>query len=96
MTPPSVASISQSNCYNAGMATLTIRKLDEAVHERLRARALANNRSLEAEVRHLLEESTREKLDLARELESFHRQMVAKHGLLPDSTELIRELRRSP
>lgn len=78
------------------MATLTIRKLDDGVHERLRERARTNKRSLEAEVRHVLEESTREKLDLARELDQFHQAMVAKHGFLPDSTELMRELRRDP
>lgn len=37
------------------MATLTIRKLDDAVYARLRERAKAHNRSLEAEVRTILE-----------------------------------------
>lgn len=36
------------------MATLTIRKLDDEVYERLRARALRNDRSIEAEARHML------------------------------------------
>lgn len=36
------------------MATLLIRNLDEAVKERLRARARANGRSLEAEARAVL------------------------------------------
>ncbi len=39
------------------MANLTIRNLDDAVVERLKNRAKANNRSLEAEVRDLLERS---------------------------------------
>lgn len=38
------------------MATLTIRKLDDATYERLGERAKRNHRSLEAEVRAILEE----------------------------------------
>lgn len=76
------------------MATLTIRKLDDEVHKRLRARAKANKRSLEAEVRLLLEQSAREPRELAEDLAAFHREMVARHGHLADSTKVIRELRR--
>jgi len=39
------------------MATLTIRKLDDALYQRLGARAKRNNRSLEAEVREILKQS---------------------------------------
>lgn len=38
------------------MATLTIRGLDDAVHRRLRVRAARHGRSMEAEVRAILEE----------------------------------------
>ncbi|HEX8363840.1 MAG TPA: hypothetical protein VF603_00990 [Allosphingosinicella sp.] len=76
------------------MATLTIRQLDDEVYERLRERARANNRSLEAEARNLLDERTRDLPALVEDLLEFHDRMVAKHGLLPDSTELIRDLRR--
>ena len=38
-------------CYNGGMATLTVRNLDDAVYERLKRDAKANHRSLEAEAR---------------------------------------------
>lgn len=38
------------------MATLTIRNLDDAVVEKLKAQAKQNNRSLEAEVRQILDE----------------------------------------
>lgn len=75
------------------MATLTIRQLDDEVYERLRERARANRRSLEAEVRHLLDDRTRDLPALVEDLVDFHDRMVAKHGLLPDSTSLIRELR---
>ena len=76
------------------MATLTIRQLDDTVYERLRERARLNKRSLEAEARHLLDERTRDLPALVEDLLEFHDRMVAKHGLLPDSTELIRDLRR--
>ena len=75
------------------MATLTIRQLDDEVYERLRERARANRRSLEAEARHLLDDRTRDLPALVEDLVDFHERMVAKHGLLPDSTSLIRELR---
>jgi plasmid stability protein len=37
------------------MATALVRELDDAVYERLKARAAGNNRSLEAELREILE-----------------------------------------
>ena len=76
------------------MATLTIRQLDDDVYAQLKTRARANHRSLEAEARLLLTEGTRSVEEIVHDLESFHRRMVAKHGYLPDSTELIRENRR--
>lgn len=75
------------------MATLTIRRLDDQVYERLRDRARANDRSLEAEVREILAEKTRNIDVLVDELVAFQEAMVAKHGHLPDSTELIRQMR---
>ncbi len=77
------------------MATLTIRRLDDEIYERLRDRARANNRSLEAEARHLLDERTRDLPALVEDLRAFHDRMIAKHGLLPNSTDLIREMRRN-
>jgi plasmid stability protein len=75
------------------MATLTIRQLDEEVYARLRERARANKRSLEAEARHLLDERSRDLPALVEDLLEFHARMTAKHGLLPDSTPLIRQMR---
>ena len=37
------------------MATVNVRRLDDEVVRKLKARAAANNRSLEAELRHILE-----------------------------------------
>lgn len=42
------------------MAQITVRKLDDNVLETLKARAKANKRSTEAEIRELLEKSARE------------------------------------
>lgn len=75
------------------MATLTIRQLDDDVYERLKARARANKRSLEAEARHALGERYRSIADIADDMMEFHKRMVAKHGYLPDSTPLIRQMR---
>ena len=42
------------------MATINVRRLDDDVVERLKARAAANKRSLEGEVRHILETIARD------------------------------------
>lgn len=76
------------------MATLTIRQLDDEVYARLKERARTNKRSLEAEARQLLDERSRDLPALVEDLRAFQKRMIAKHGLLPDSTELIRKMRR--
>jgi plasmid stability protein len=75
------------------MATLTIRRLDDEVYEALKLRAQRNRRSLEAEAREILTARTQSRAALADHLRDFHAQMVARHGILPDSTPLIREMR---
>ena len=75
------------------MATLTIRQLDDAVYERLKARAKANNRSLEAEARVILDERTRTRTEAIARLQAFHEEMGRRTGLLSDSTEIIRQMR---
>ena len=75
------------------MATLTIRRLDDEVHARLRERARANKRSLEAEVRTILENQAGQVVDLVDDLLEFHSEMIRKHGVLPDSLPLIRAQR---
>lgn len=74
------------------MATLTIRQLDDAVYERLKARARDNHRSVEAEVRVILDERSRHSETVDR-LRAFHERMVAKHGYLSDSVDIIRQIR---
>lgn len=41
------------------MGTLTIRNVEDSIHDRLRQIAAANGRSVEAEVRHILADAVR-------------------------------------
>lgn len=75
------------------MATLTIRRLDDQVYERLRARARSNGRSLEAEAREILTEKAGARDALIEDLIAFNQKMAAKYGTWPDSTALIRQMR---
>lgn len=82
------------------MATLTVRRLDDDVYQQLKQKARMNGRSLEAEARTVLTRSATEPAEkvgapdawIARVLEGQAR-MKAKYGELPDSTELIRQMR---
>ncbi len=58
------------------MATLTIRKLDDALKEKLRVRAARHGRSMEAEVREILEQVV-----AGDELEPGQDLFSAVHGL---------------
>ena len=51
------------------MATINVRQLDEGVLKRLKRRASLNNRSLEGEVRHILEGTVED--DMAAKRASF-------------------------
>ncbi len=75
------------------MANLTIRNLDDAVVEKLKERAKANNRSLEAELRVVLAEAARPAP--RRDLRELADRIAAMTPNVPqtDSTEIIREWR---
>ena len=75
------------------MATLTIRQLDDDVYDRLKRRAAANDRSVEAEVRQILGQSTFDVESWVAELRTLHAQTVAGDGLQADSVALIRAIR---
>jgi plasmid stability protein len=75
------------------MATLSIRKLDDALYDRLGLRAKRNNRSLEAEVREILNNAVPGLDELSGDLRAFHQKMRDRYGELPDSTPLIRAMR---
>lgn len=73
------------------MANLTIRNLDDAVVEKLKARAKENERSLEAEIRVLLTETAeRPSREAFRELAERISTMTPDVPQT-DSAELIRE-----
>lgn len=74
------------------MAQLLVRDVSDEVVEKLKARARENRRSLQAEVKLVLEEATR--FDRATALKRIEevRKMLAGRPM-SDSTELIRELR---
>jgi plasmid stability protein len=78
------------------MAQVLVRNLDEAVVERLKARAAAKQRSLEAELREILEEAARPDRDaaLARLRAAIERTPAWTPGE-PTAAELIREDRDS-
>jgi antitoxin FitA len=72
------------------MAQIIVRNLDDAIVDRLKARARDNDRSLEAEVRHILEQSARVDMAQARQIAIDIRERL-KGRKFPDVAELIRE-----
>lgn len=85
------------------MAQLVVRRLDENVKQRLRARAARHGRSVEAEVRAIIEEATKDegsgRTKSARiGLGTLMRRRFAKTGLSKEEARLfneaIEELRR--
>jgi len=77
------------------MATVTIRDLDDKVVVRLKARAKANNRSLEAELRELLSGVVREQERKQRFLAKADRIVAMTPKVTQtDSVKLLREDRR--
>jgi len=73
------------------MASVTIRNLDDEVVARLKDRAKANKRSLEAELRDILARSA--EVMTREELIAFAKRVAAQTPDVPqtDSAELIRE-----
>jgi hypothetical protein len=74
------------------MTQILVRNLDPAVVDRLKHRAASNHRSLQAEVKALLEEAAQVDPGRAREIADGIRSRLhgRTHG---DSADLIRELR---
>ncbi len=75
------------------MAQILVRNLDETIVQRLKRRAREKGRSLQAEVRLILEQAAREpKMDMETALktsESFRRRFKGRK--FPDTVGLIRE-----
>lgn len=77
------------------MATVTIRNLDPAVVEQLKRQAAANHRSLEAELRGLLEQAAKRALSRA-EFVALAERIAAMNPVPPAAEEggaLLQELR---
>jgi hypothetical protein len=79
---------------NSTMAQLTVRNIDDDAYTRLKQRAKLNKRSLEAEVRVILEAAAKpDRAEFARWCEEFRRRQ--KPGKPGETTAWIREDRDS-
>lgn len=74
------------------MAQILVRNLDDACVERLKSRAVHNGRSLQAEVKLILEQATKVDMARAREMAARFRAKLGRRSDL-DSTDIIREFR---
>ena len=71
------------------MAQILVRNVGKAVVERLKSRARRGGRSLESEVREILEEATQVDMETARKLADRIRAGLGRR--FSDSTALVRE-----
>lgn len=75
------------------MAQLLFRQLDEKIVNRLKKRAQEHGRSLEAEVRTILEEAVPDYEGAWKRIEQLHKRLKKSCRTFSDSAELIRENR---
>ena len=90
-----VVAFCASNAIIAGMATLTIRQLDEKTKTRLRIRAAHHGRSMEAEAREILRSALTTPASLKGNLaETIHRRFATFGGidLPPVRRDAVREI----
>jgi antitoxin FitA len=73
------------------MAQVLVRQLDEKIVDRLKKRAQENGRSLESEVRTILEEAVPDYEGAWKRIEQFHKRLKKSGRTFSDSAELIRE-----
>ena len=72
------------------MAQILVRRLPDAVVERLKARAKRNSRSLEAEVRDILEQAARgKKAEFFEAADAMRARLAGRHHT--ETVELLRE-----
>lgn len=79
------------------MAQIIVRNLDDAVVNRLKERAEQNNRSLEAEVRHILEQASEQlSWDEAWErIDAFRQRMIESGRTFSDTGEMLSRMREA-
>lgn len=82
-------------CYQFPMAQALIRKLNDETLEDYRAEAKRNSRSLEAELRELIERNRPRQRLTPQEREELSNRLTANQPLQPDSGEYIREFRET-
>jgi plasmid stability protein len=77
------------------MATMTVRKIDDGDYARFIAFARSNNRSAAAEIREFIANAGKVagRRAIVQDLRAFQAETKAKHGVLSDSTDLIRQMR---
>ena len=96
--PPLRAIILVSEILGCAMGTVNVRRLDDEVVSRLKRRAAENNRSLESEARHILEQAVEdgmaEKIRAFRDLSHKLRRQISGLPQTPAHI-LIREDRDS-
>jgi plasmid stability protein len=73
------------------MAQVLVRQLDDKVVERLKCRAKENGRSLQSEVKTILEEAAPDYEAARKRIERFRNRLKRSGRRFSDSTELIRE-----
>ncbi len=73
------------------MAQILVRKLDEKIVDRLKKRAQEHGRSLESEVRTILEEAVPDYDGTWKRIEQFHKRLRKSGRKFSDSAELLRE-----
>ncbi len=72
------------------MAQVLVRQLDEKVVDRLKRRAQEHGRSLESEIRMILEEAVPDYEGAWKRIEKFHKRLKKSGRTFSDSAELIR------
>jgi plasmid stability protein len=80
------------------MAQILVRDIDDAVVATLKERAKANHRSLQGEVKAILEREARRRMtpaEMTQMLDKWERYWKSQGRTLPSSVELIREDRDS-
>ena len=79
------------------MAQIIVRNLDDAVVNRLKERADQNNRSLEAEVRQILEQASEQlSWDEAWErIDAFRQRMIDSGRTFSDTGEMLSRIREA-
>ena len=77
------------------MPDILVRNLSQETVEALKARAKRHGRSLQQEIKVMLENYAQQDIDPVALADEIRERIRARHGMLSDSTELVREARDS-